>query len=96
VTLINSRQNEITAAKTRLAVANNTANIKIIQAEQQALSIINAASTQVAVVDAFFENRGLGYLSVMRDLKFNSSQLVSYIKSETIRQTQSKLVAHMN
>jgi len=94
VTLTNNRQNDVTLANTRLKVANNTANIKLIQAQQQSQSILNKAIAESGVVEAFWDNRAEVYKSVMLNFKFNSTdQLVSYVKSETVRQQEGKVVA---
>lgn len=95
ITLINSRNNDVTLANTRLKVANNTANIKLIKANQQSQSILNSAITQSNVVKSFWMNRGEVYTSVLINLAFNSSQLVSYIKAETVRLQTGKVVANI-
>lgn len=94
-TLINDRQNQLTIANTNLFVANNTANIKYIQANQQASTILNEAYTTEQVVIAFWSNRAEVYESVMNNIGFNASELVEYIKSESMRKS-SKLVASID
>ena len=92
-TLSNNRQSQITNAETALFVANNTANIKIINAKQQAATVLNQAYTTQAVVNAFWLNRANSYAAIMNNFNYNNvSQLVDYINSETMRGS-GKLVA---
>ena len=94
-TLTNDRQNQLTIANTNLFVANNTANIKYIQANQQASTILNEAYTTEQVVIAFWSNRAEVYESVMSNIGFNVSDLIQYINAETMRKS-SKLVASIS
>ena len=95
VTLQNDRLNAVTKANTELYVANNTANIKIIQANQQALTILNEATTTQEVINSFWLSRAQAYGAIMNNFYYeNVSQLISYIDSETIRNSK-KLVAGM-
>lgn len=92
-TLDNDRLNQITIAETNLFVANNTANIKIIQAEQQAATIINQADTSRAAIASFWTSRAESYGAVMWNFNYtNTTELIDYINSEILRKNP-KLVA---
>ena len=86
VTLTNDRLNQVTKANTEFYVANNTANIKIIQGRQTAATILNEAATTQAVVESFWLSRAEAYGAIMSNFEYtNVSQLVDYINSESIR-----------
>jgi regulator of protease activity HflC (stomatin/prohibitin superfamily) len=93
ITLENDRQNAITVANTNLFVANNTANIRIIRAQQEAATLINQATTQKLAIDAFWSSRTESFAAVMENFEYtNSSQLLDFVNSEIIR-TNRRLVA---
>jgi hypothetical protein len=84
----NDRENQLTVANTHYYIANNTAEIIIINANQQALTILNQANATKQVVESFWDNRAKVYLSLLQDnFNYNVSALVNYINSETIRNT---------
>lgn len=93
ITLANDRLNQLTIANTNLFVANNTANIRIIKAQQEAATILNQATTNRLAVEAFWASRTESFMAVMTNLDYsNTSQLLDFVNSEIIR-TNNKLVA---
>ena len=92
-TLDNDRLNQITVANTNLFVANSTANIKIIRAQQQATTIVNQARTSEAAIASFWASRTESFAAVMLNFAYtNISQLTDFINSEILR-TNQKVVA---
>lgn len=93
-TYLNDRQNQITIANTNYFVANNTAQIMIINAKQSAQTILNQANTTKLIVESFWDNRKKVYHSLLtNNFNYNVSSLVEYINAESVRNSK-KLYTH--
>lgn len=87
-TYTNDRENQITIANTNYYVANNTAEIMLINAKQQAQTILNQANTTKEIVESFWVNRAEVYNTLLKNtFNYNISSLIDYINSETVRNT---------
>jgi len=89
ITNLNDRANQLTNANTGLFVANNTANIMIINAQQQAQTIINKAITDQENVMSFWQKRTETFESLLiNNFNNNVTLLIMYIQSEIIRNSE--------
>jgi regulator of protease activity HflC (stomatin/prohibitin superfamily) len=85
LTATNNRTSLITNANTQLLEAQRTADIIILNANYSAIININEAEALANVELQKWTNRAIAYSQAKDNLNFNASQMVQYLKSENLR-----------
>lgn len=93
LTAINNRESLITNANTELLKAQRTADINIINANNTALIILNKAKIDSEIASNLWQQRGYIYKNILISLNFNHSQLIDYLKSENLRNSEKLLIS---
>ena len=95
LTAQNDRSTKLTEANTKLYETQRTANILIINAENQANITINQANTNAQAQNILWMNRAYTYKHISNLLNLNSTQLIDYLQSDLISKSNklfSKLI----
>ena len=94
LTATNNRQSDITNANTILLQADRTAKISIINANNTALININKATTDANIQNELWIQRTYAYSNIVKSLGLNTSQLIDYIKSDIMRNSNNLITSN--
>lgn len=86
-TSLNDRTTQLIQANTTLLKNEFRANIKMIDAQNQAAIILNQGNASYGVVLSQWRQRVSTLLAVARHLGLNQTQLLDYLSSEVVRQS---------
>jgi regulator of protease activity HflC (stomatin/prohibitin superfamily) len=93
VTTMNDRTTQLILANTTLLQNQRQAEITIINANNQANININQAETSYNIILGQWIQRNNTYFTIMKNLNLNQSQLLDYLKSEAIRNSDSPIIS---
>ena len=93
ITSLNNRTTQLINANTTLLQNEFSANVQIINAENQVAIIMNQANASYATVLNQWRQRMLTYLAIVNNLQLNQSQFLDYLSAEVVRQSTGSVIS---
>lgn len=87
-TELNNRASVLTQAQTEYEEALRTADINIINANNTAQIILNQANTDAQIQEKLWLDRATGYSHAMTSLDLNTSQVITYIDGDNVKNSK--------